>query len=177
MVEEIKGFSAKLKIYPFAERRVLHQGQIHSLITGAVENVPASVAERARSRKCKRRGIEPLIRRRVGKLRIANNIRTVIRTKAEDRASRTTVVDIGQQRHGKRTTRLHGNDAVTLPTTQRRRNPTILRQILPAFSERQRVRITHRQPVPHVEVRTSTLRRNVVTILRKIRIASTAEEV
>jgi len=65
MVEEIEGLGAKLKIYRFAEMRVLHQRHVDVLITRTTENVATGIAEGARSRERKRARVEPLRRRRI----------------------------------------------------------------------------------------------------------------
>ncbi len=152
MVEEVEGLGPELKIDPFAKRRVLHQRDVHVLKSRPSENISARIAKR--SRRGKRKGAvlnhcavvgfessglptrfgrsfapKPRIDRPVPLLSISESSATV-----------NGLPDLKR------------DDAESFPAAQDCRYPTIVRQILPPFSKRQRVRVTHRQ--------TMTRRRN-----------------
>jgi len=94
VVEKIEGLGAKLKSDTFAERGVFHQWEVDGLITRTVENVSPGIAERTGSREGERRGVEPLRRRRMRKLGIADEVRTIVGAETEDRSASPAIIDL-----------------------------------------------------------------------------------
>ena len=104
-------FRAELKVEALPERGVLDNRDVHRLEARAVENVAARVAKTPIGRGGERRGIEPLLRRGIGKPGIAGHIRPVVGAETQLRDAGVGVVVIRQQRHGERLAGLERQDA------------------------------------------------------------------
>src|SRR6185369_15465861 len=114
----------------------LHERHIHTLKSRSLENIPARIAERSRSREGKRRSVEPPVRGLIRQLRISHEVRTIVGAEAEDRSAGAAVVDIRKQRHGEWPAGLQADDAECFPAVDELACETF------GVFERQRVRVT-----------------------------------
>src|SRR6185436_7575082 len=116
MIEQIERLRAELQVHTLCQLRVLHQRHIHVLKSRTIQNIPSRIAKRSRRRERERRCVEPLKRRRIRKVRIADDIRAIVRAEAENGTAGAAVVDLRKQSDGERTSRLKRDDSVSFPS-------------------------------------------------------------
>src|SRR5215207_554153 len=88
VVEEVEELRAQLQAHALAERSVLHERRVDVVITRPRHDVAPGVAERARRGEREGRRVEPLLRRARPGVRVADEVRAVVRAEAERRAAR-----------------------------------------------------------------------------------------
>src|SRR5688500_19704708 len=84
----------------------------------SIDNVSSGVSKGARGRERKSVRIEPTLRSSGTCVRVAHQVRPVVGAKTQRRDSRTAVVKLSNQRHGKRPAALHCQDARSLPRSE-----------------------------------------------------------
>src|SRR5262245_58659390 len=176
MIEQIKRLRPELQVESFFQTRRLHQRSIHILESRSFQYVSPGVSKSPESRKRKRRGVEPLIDRAMRRLRVADDVWTIVGAKAKRRTAGVAVVDLRQQRNSERPAALKSHDAKALPATQYRWYPSVVLKPRSPFAKRQVVAVAQREPVLHVEVRTPALGGSVEAVLWKVRVARARKE-
>src|SRR5687767_15423683 len=115
MIEKIERLRTQLQINPLRQRRVLNQRSIERVEAWPVDDVTSGVSKSARGGEREGVRIEPALRSSGTRVRIAHQVRPVVGAKTQRRDSRTAVVKLSNQRHGKRPAALHCQDARSLP--------------------------------------------------------------
>src|SRR4029450_1363366 len=114
---------ANLQVEFFQDLSILHQRQIHILITRPIDNIPSCISKSTASRKDKCCCVEPSLRGAIAEVGTRRNVRAVIRAEAQNRSSRATVVDIRKESDCKRSTRLQRDNAIRFPAGEERCHP------------------------------------------------------
>src|SRR5687767_13456220 len=108
MVEEVEDLRAQLEAHALAEGGVLDERRVDVVVARPFEDVAPRVAERPPRGEGEGRRVEPLLGRARPRVRVADDVRTVVGAEAERRAPRAAVVELLYERDREGPPRLRG---------------------------------------------------------------------